>query len=175
MKNYNTLPTSEPTSARALSETNPPHRILVVEDDGDLRRLNVEELIQSGYEVDAAEDGAAGWEALNANSYDLLITDNSMPKLTGVELVKKLRAAGMALPVIMATGTLPTHEFDRRPWLIPDATLLKPFTSADLLGTVKNVLQPSDRIPERIGSPPTGKASHQAADYGDNESWESRL
>jgi DNA-binding response OmpR family regulator len=116
------------------------HRILVVDDDDDSRRFNAEALTFSGYRVDAAADGVAGWEALSSDRYDLLITDNGMPRLSGIELVQKLRAARMLLPVIMATGTLPQHEFHRRPWLIPDATLLKPYTVEALLGTVKEVL-----------------------------------
>jgi len=70
-----------------------------------------------------------------------VITDNNMPRLTGIELLKKLCAARMALPVIMATGTLPKEEFTRYPWLQPAATLLKPYTVEELLGTVKEVLR----------------------------------
>ena len=97
----------EQASTPLQSQTNPPDHILVVEDDIFFRRLNTQVLLGSGYEVDAAADGAAAWQALNTDGYDLLITDNSMPKLSGVELLKKLRGARMALPVIMATGTLP--------------------------------------------------------------------
>ena len=116
----------------------------MVEDDHAIRQLNTEMLKRSGYEVDAAEDGAAAWAALNNHSYDLLVTDNVMPKVTGVELLKKLRAARLALPVIMATGALPTQEFARYPWLEPAATLLKPYTAAELLRTVKKVLREAD-------------------------------
>ncbi|MGA2556670.1 MAG: response regulator, partial [Verrucomicrobiota bacterium] len=94
-------------SARLLCQARPTHRILVVEDDGDIRRINTEVLTHSGYEVDAAEDGAAAWETLQRQRYDLMVTDNDMPKVSGVELLHKLHAARMALPVIMATGQLP--------------------------------------------------------------------
>jgi len=119
---------------------NPPHRILVVEDDRALRQINAAALIHSGYAVDVAEDGAAAWEALQANGYDLLITDNSMPRLTGIELLKKLRAARMAVPVIMATTTLPTQELARNPWLEPVTMLAKPYATDQLLDTVEDVL-----------------------------------
>jgi DNA-binding response OmpR family regulator len=131
----------EAASTPLQSQTNPPDHILVVEDDNFFRRLNAAVLAQSGYEVDTAEDGAAAWQALNTDSYDLLITDNRMPKVSGVDLLKKLRAARMVLPVIMATGTLPKEEFARYPWLQPAATLLKPYTSEDMLRTVKRVLR----------------------------------
>ncbi len=122
-------------------QPSPPHRILVVEDDGDLRRLNTEVLIHSGYVVDTAGDGAAAWEALQAHRYDLLITDNNMPRLTGMDLLKKLRSARMELPVIMATGTLPTQELEQNPWLEPVARLAKPYATDRLVATVKEVLQ----------------------------------
>jgi DNA-binding response OmpR family regulator len=75
-----------------------------------------------------------------------------MPKLTGIELVKKLHATRMALPFIMAVGRLPKEEFTRYPWLQPAATLLKPYTKSELLGTVKKVLRAtvSARSPREI-------------------------
>ena len=133
-----------PTDARLQSQTNPPDHILVAEDDIFFRRLNTEVLERSGYDVDAAADGAAAWQALNTDGYDLLITDNSMPKVSGVELLKKLRAARMTLPVIMATGILPTEEFIRFPWLQPAASLLKPYTGEEMLRMVKKVLREVD-------------------------------
>jgi DNA-binding response OmpR family regulator len=131
----------EPASEPIQSRTNVPHRILVAEDDGDIRRLNTEILTHSGYLVDAAEDGDAAWNSLQVNSYDLLVTDNEMPKVSGVELIKMLHADKIALPVIMATGRLPMEEFTRQPWLTPAATLLKPYTVDELLITVKVVLR----------------------------------
>ena len=132
------------SSAPTRRQTNPPNRILVVDDDVDLRKLNTQVLVLSGYQVNAAEDGEAAWEYLKANSCDLLITDNRMPRLSGLELVKKLRSAHMTLPVIMATGHLPTNEFMRKPWLKPEAMLQRPFTNDDLLEAVKKVLRPDD-------------------------------
>src|SRR5881394_260470 len=120
----------------------PPQRILVVDDDICTRQLNTNILLRLGYEVDSAEDGAAAWEALCADSYDLLITDINMPKLSGVDLLKRLRAARMALPVIMATGSLPPEDFfTRHPWLRPAATLLKPYAVEEMLRTVGKVLR----------------------------------
>ena len=137
----NQIPRSgRPCTAPTRFQQNPPPRILVVDDDIFTRHLSTAVLSRSGYEVDTAEDGAVAWQALNAANYNLVITDNNMPELTGVDLLRKLRSARMALPVIMATGTLPTLEFAQSPWLIPDATLLKPFSSGELLGKVKDVL-----------------------------------
>jgi DNA-binding response OmpR family regulator len=150
MKGNETSHAGEPASTPLQSQTNPPDHILVVEDDIFFRRLNTEVLLRSGYEVDTAADGAAAWEALQANRYNLLITEHEMPNLTGVELVKKLRAARMALPVVMAAGRLPTEELARNPSLQLAATLLKAFAVDALLDTVKNVLRATDSAREQI-------------------------
>jgi DNA-binding response OmpR family regulator len=132
-------------------------RILVIDDDRDIRQLCADVLIRSGYRTDTAADGEAGWKALNAVSYDLLITDNNMPNLSGLELVRQLRAARMALAVILASGQLPavilasvTSEtpVKQSPWnrsLQIAAILPKPFTIDELLRTVKAVLSTADR------------------------------
>jgi DNA-binding NtrC family response regulator len=66
-----------------------------------------------------------------------------MPKLSGVELLRKIYAANMTLPIIMATGFLPTWEFVLHPCLQPVKMLLKPYSFQKLLGMVKNVLHTS--------------------------------
>jgi DNA-binding response OmpR family regulator len=144
MKGTETSHAAEPPRTALQFQTNPTDHILVAEDDIFFRRLNTEVLERSGYDVDAAADGAAAWQALNTDGYDLLITDNSMPRVSGVELLKKLRAARMTLPVIMATGTLPMEEFIRFPWLQPAASLLKPYTGEEMLRMVKKVLREVD-------------------------------
>jgi two-component system OmpR family response regulator len=161
MKYKNTSQAGEPDGVPLQREPSPPHRILVVEDDDEIRRLSAELLVDSGYHVDAAEDGAVAWDALQRNSYDLLVTDNNMPKVSGVELLKKLHAARMALPVIMATGVFPDEEFTRSPWLQPAATLLKPFTAGELLITVKNVLHTTNCVCEQIAPLSNWKTSRQ--------------
>jgi DNA-binding response OmpR family regulator len=140
MKENKISQTGAPARAALQCPTNPPQRILVVEDDAEIRRLNSEVLTESGYQVDAAEDGVEAWHALNTKHYDLMITDNNMPIVTGLELIKKLRAEDMTLPVILMSGTMPTEELEQHPWLQIQATLIKPYTLAELFKTVKEVL-----------------------------------
>ena len=147
-----TLPARQP----ALSDKLPP-RILVVDDDGDIRQLVREALTRSGFEVDDAKDGAMAWDSLQISDYDLLITDNTMPKMTGLELLMKLRASRRVLPVIMATGVLPTAQFAQSPWLIPDATLVKPYTMDELVTKVVTVLSASDSPREQINPLPNSE------------------
>lgn len=131
----------EPTGFLVHARPNPRLRILVAEDDDDIRRLNVGVLRRAGYQVDAAEDGVVAWDALQLQRYDLLVTDNCMPKMSGVELLEKLRVACIRLPVIMATGTVPSEGFPRAPWFQPAVTLLKPYSIVELLETVMEVLR----------------------------------
>jgi DNA-binding response OmpR family regulator len=135
----------KPAHASIQKNINPPHRILVVDDNSDTRQLSVDVLLSSGYGVDGVKDGAAGWEALRAGDhYDLVVTDNKMPNMTGIEMIAKLRSARITIPIIMATEHLPTHEFAREPSLKPDATLQRPFSNDDLLEVVKKILHTND-------------------------------
>jgi len=137
MKSSKTSYAAGPADGKTGTQNN---RILVVDDESAIRLMIGSTLVRSGYHVDTAEDGEMGWEALRLKSYDLLITDNNMPKVSGLELVKKLRFADLALPVILVSGAMPTQELHRHPWLQVAATLLKPFTGDELLEIVKKVL-----------------------------------
>jgi CheY-like chemotaxis protein len=150
--------------ARLPAQTSPAHRILVVEDDHDIRRLNTEVLAGSGYHVDAVEDGAVAWEILQRQNYDLMVTDNEMPNMTGVELLKKLHAVRKALPVIMATGKMPKDEFRSAPWLHPTAMLRKPYTADDLVETVREVLRTNLNVRDQ-GAPLPDDSSHTPGDH----------
>jgi DNA-binding response OmpR family regulator len=162
MKDSELLQAGEPAGASVQCPTNSSHRILVVDDDSDLRLLYADILAPRGHHVDAAEDGAAGWEALQANNYNLLITEHSLPKLTGVELVRKLRAAHMAVPVVLAAGRLPTPELTRNPSLQLAAMLPKPFAVDELLDTVKKVLRATDNPREQLAPPPNWRSQPSA-------------
>jgi len=127
-------------------------RILLVDDDLYVRKLNAGVLIRSGYIVETADDGADAWRALNEQIYDLVITDNKMPRVTGLELIKKLRSVDRKMPVILASGMVQDEELNPDPELRLDASLLKPFTIAELLATVKKVL--AKTLGATHGSPP---------------------
>jgi DNA-binding response OmpR family regulator len=125
-------PPAEPAS-RASTRGRPFRRILVVDDDESIRHVSTKALTAHGFSVDGAEDGDIAWKALQDNSYDMVITDHNMPVLTGLELIKKLRAARMSLPVILVSGILPSDELNRHPNLHLTAVLMKPFTLDELV------------------------------------------
>jgi CheY-like chemotaxis protein len=135
-------------------QTNLFHSILVVEDNELIRRVNAEVLIRSGYEVNVAEDGAAAWEAIQFRHYDLLVTDNEMPELSGIELLYKLQAVRRAMPVVLASGTMPEEKLKLHPGLQIDATLLKPYTPDEFLATVKKVIRATDGLAAQTTPPP---------------------
>ncbi len=115
-------------------------RILVVDDEPSFRRLNRAALLKKGYHVDTAADGQAGWEQIQAAHYDLVITDNNMPKMTGLELIEKMHVNNLTLPVILVTAEYPVALQGEKASLRIEATLLKPYTLEQFLTVVGNVL-----------------------------------
>ena len=79
-------------------------RILIAEDDRELRRLFAHVLIKNGYEVKEVGNGKEALDAMDNNFYDLIISDVMMPVMDGYELVRMLRDAGNNTPVLMITA-----------------------------------------------------------------------
>ena len=135
------------SSPPAQGRTNPSRRILLVDDEIHMRKRMVKTLCQLGCEnVDTASNGAEAWEALHNVSYSLVITDHRMPRLTGLELIGRMRSEGMAQPVILISGMLPTDEIKRDPGLRVDAILPKPFSVATLSVTLGKFLRAEGAI-----------------------------
>ena len=89
-----------PTAGKHLSRI----RILVVDDQEAIRVLHTMVLTREGYQVHVAPDGEQAWRSIQLNQYDLVLTDNHMPHMTGLELVSRMRLNGISTPVIMITG-----------------------------------------------------------------------
>jgi len=115
-------------------------RIFIAEDDDLIRWITSNALAEDGYTVNAAADGEQAWEALRHDSYDLLVTDNDMPRLTGIKLIERIRKAGMSLPVIVASGTFSAESVRDYPQFQIAAVIPKPFGMLEFLDTVRNVL-----------------------------------
>ena len=79
-------------------------KILIAEDDRELRQLFSHVLIKNGYAVKGVSDGREALEALEADYYDAVITDIMMPRMDGYELVRELRDSGSTIPVLMITA-----------------------------------------------------------------------
>ena len=80
-------------------------RALVVDDSATVRETQKKALEKEGFVVDTAVDGADGWNSVRLCDYDIVITDMDMPRLSGVELVKKIRAGAQCadMPVMVVS------------------------------------------------------------------------
>lgn len=112
-------------------------RILVAEDDPILADGLTRGLRQGGYAVDWVQNGAEAEAALSANSFDLLILDLGLPKLPGLEVLKRLRARESRIPVLILTAL--DGVSDRVSGLDAGADdyLAKPFDLAELEARVR--------------------------------------
>jgi CheY-like chemotaxis protein len=114
-------------------------RVLVVEDDADVRRVIVECLDLIGYEVSEAPNGSAGLAAIASDKPDLLVVDYAMPDMTGAEVICKAREMVGDLPVILATGYADMTAVERLAG--KPAILRKPFDMHSLGTAVASALQ----------------------------------
>jgi signal transduction histidine kinase/ActR/RegA family two-component response regulator len=135
---------AQPTAAPASAPAGGSETVLLVEDDQVIQALLLEVLSQEGYDVLAASDGAQAL-ALAARSelhLDLLITDMTMPGMSGRELAHRIQPLQPGLPVIYISG------YSQDPTLGEDAQagrityLQKPFTPTDILRTIRTTLTP---------------------------------
>lgn len=134
-------PSSEPAPAKPKnSAATPRARILHAEDDDELRAFCRNVLGAAGYSVASVENGDQAWEALQEHPFDLLITDNNMPRCTGYELLLRLRKSRNDLPVIMTTSCVERFQGAESQWLNLAALLDKPFTRQDIQHAVAEAL-----------------------------------
>jgi DNA-binding response OmpR family regulator len=121
-------------------------RILVAEDQTDIRDLLALNLKNAGYDVTAVADGLAALASENARAHDLLILDLMMPGMDGLDLCKHLRARAINTPILMLTAK--STELDRVLGLElgADDYLTKPFSLAELLARVKALLRRAELL-----------------------------
>jgi signal transduction histidine kinase/ActR/RegA family two-component response regulator len=117
--------------------------ILIVEDEEDLRFLYREHLESSGYIVTACENGIEALELFKAypESYDLLLTDHSMPLMTGTELIKAVLKIKIDMPVILATGYAEIESIEKVVSKDLYKCLVKPIKRIVLLETVYRCME----------------------------------
>jgi CheY-like chemotaxis protein len=133
-------PAEEPADRTDPAVAGNKTRVLVVDDHEDVREVIVAYLETLGYDVVQASSGRAALDFLrgHADAVDLLIADYAMPEMSGLELVRAVRAESPSLPVVVVTGYAETGDFDDRRF---DAVLLKkPFRMNELAATVETAL-----------------------------------
>jgi DNA-binding response OmpR family regulator len=119
-------------------------RVLLCDDDVVILKAAQFKLAAAGLDVECASDGQCGWEAIQRQRPDLLITDCQMPRLNGLELIQRVRSSPQfaGLPIFMLTGKdleLPHDELIHR-WKVREV-LGKPFSPRELLSKVIQALQ----------------------------------
>ena len=97
----------DPLQATGHREINLSPRILVVGNDATLRGIHVQILKTAGYTVEAVANDAGILAVLEASQYDLLVTDNHLPGVPGLDLLKTLSQTGSRLPIILITNVAP--------------------------------------------------------------------
>src|SRR6201994_3479106 len=118
-------------------------RILLVEDDKDLQRLLKKALNEARYVADAALDGEEGHFLGDTEPYDAVVLDLGLPKMDGVAVLEKWRAAGKTMPVLILTALDRWSDkvagFDAG----ADDYLAKPFYTEELLARIRALLRRS--------------------------------
>ncbi|NLD36098.1 MAG: response regulator [Desulfatiglans sp.] len=115
-------------------------KIMVVDDEAGIRALLSDALIQEGYNVTLAVNGADSLRQLDNRRFDLLITDINMPKLNGLELIRMMKKRGRREKVILISGESMDHTRLNKESMPVFAQLKKPFRVDHLLETVISAL-----------------------------------
>lgn len=116
-------------------------RLLLVEDEHDIRAFLKQALSEAGYRVDAAPDGRTAESLALANGYDILIVDLGLPDQDGISLILRLRQIGVTAPVLILSARRSVDDRVRGLEQGGDDYLTKPFALAELLARLRNLLK----------------------------------
>jgi two-component system response regulator MprA len=124
-------------------------RLLVVEDDPQVRGMLVRALGYEGFQVQGAADAAAAFAALRAGRPDLVLLDLLLPDLDGMEVCRRLREAGDGVPIMMLTARDGLEDRIAGLEIGADAYVVKPFDTAELVARVRSLLRRARAAEER--------------------------
>ncbi|WP_024791300.1 response regulator transcription factor [Lebetimonas sp. JS032] len=124
-------------------------KILLIEDDEKIGENIKEYLKKENFRVDWAKDGEEGYYLAQNNKYDVLIVDWMLPKMSGIELIKKLREKDILTPALILTAKSDLE--DKLEGLsVADDYLTKPFDFEELVARIKALFRRSKNIKENI-------------------------
>lgn len=125
-------------------------KVLVVEDDRNLS-LDIQQwLTAENYSVETVGDGQSALDLLKAYSYDAVILDWELPKLTGIEVLRALRQSDIVTPVLMLTGKAEIDNKETGLDTGADDYLTKPFQFRELSARLRSVLRRSVGLTENV-------------------------
>jgi DNA-binding response OmpR family regulator len=116
-------------------------KILVVEDDPEIRESLKTSLEMESFAVDVTEDGERGSYMARTNEYDLVILDLGLPKKDGCTVCTDIRAAGKTMPVLMLSVMADTQEKIRLLNAGADDYMAKPFSFRELMARIRALLR----------------------------------
>ncbi|MFC1504579.1 response regulator [Spirochaetota bacterium] len=118
-------------------------KILLIDDDENILETTKEILEGYGYEVTVATNGEEGYEYLKINSYDVLITDDIMPYMSGMELIEQIRETHPDMPVILTSGRVYNYNKSEMHSNVPQIrfVLEKPFPVQLLIDSIESCMQ----------------------------------
>jgi len=131
----------------ALMET--PSRILLVDDDRDIRTLLAEHLTMAGFEVETAGDGGRMRDIMAVWTPDLMLLDLNLPREDGLKLCRDIRATS-ATPIIMLTARGEAVDRILGLEMGADDYLTKPFEPRELIARIRNVLRRTQSLPANL-------------------------
>lgn len=134
-------------------------RVLVVEDEDEIRQLVVLHLKREGFEVDEASDGEMARTLCTERNYDLAIFDWMLPSLSGLELTRWLRKKGSQTPILFVTAKTEPEHVATGLDAGADDYLTKPFDTLVLMARVNALLRRQDWLKARPEPSTTGKVS----------------
>jgi DNA-binding response OmpR family regulator len=118
-------------------------RILIAEDDQDIRELVVLTLQFNGFDVESVEDGEAAVKAAQSNRFDLILMDVRMPRMTGYEACRQLKAMDSTqhIPIIFLSAKGQETEVQTGLEAGAEQYILKPFSPDELVKTITDFLK----------------------------------
>ena len=127
-------------------------KLLLVEDDKDIARFVKKGLLENSFYLDVTSDGEEGLYFATHRSYDLIILDIMLPKMDGLEILKRVRGIGVQTPVIFLTARDTEKDIVQGLDLGADDYISKPFSFNELLSRIRAILRRGkvDTTPSRI-------------------------
>src|SRR5260370_37177781 len=132
--------------------------VLVVDDEESVRTYVAELLGSAGYQVRTAQSGSQALEMLAGNSFDAVLLDVMMPEMTGLEVLKRYRAAHGASPVIVLSALASADDAMRAMKLGATDYLSKPFSSSELAQSLARTLGKPLSLPQSSDASPVPDA-----------------